>query len=135
MTTPTTPAADTARAESLERLRAVVVETLLDVHDQTTDPYTAGETIVVAAQQWGTGGGVINAAPAAPCPGSGGTVSRWYAPYGWAYTPATDISDPGPYTVGEHVTCRSCRADVPTARAKTTERETGRQYVAWIAQH
>ena len=72
---------------------------------------------------------------AEPCPGSGTTVSRWYAPHGWAYTAPEDITDPGPYTEGERAACRHCGNDVPVTPHATTERETGRQYVGRLAQH
>jgi hypothetical protein len=120
----------TANDAALARLAATVRQTLADVHDHTTDPAAAETTIMTAAQQWVTEGYVINAAP---CPGT--TVGRWYAPHGWSEGFDPTPEDPGPYTVGEHVTCGYCDASVPVARVKTTQRETGTQYIAWLAQH
>jgi hypothetical protein len=138
MATPTTTAQDAAR----ERLRTTVAAILADVYDRTTDPDAAEQAVMDAAQQWGTEGYVINATPAEPCPGNGygngGTVSRWYAPNGWQDTPPIDANadaDPGSYTVGERVTCPRCSASVAVERVKTTKRETGTQYVAWLARH
>jgi hypothetical protein len=134
MSTITDTEAD-ARAASRERLRAVVIDNLLNAHDHTTDPYTAAEAIMAAAQQWALEGYMISTAPAAPCPKSGGTVSRWYAPHGWAHTAPDDVTDPGPYTEGERVPCPGCKADVPVTPHANTMRETGRQYVARLAEH
>ena len=127
MTQPT----DTALAAASERLRAAIAETLADVHDHTTDPATGERAIMNAVQDWVNQG---YATPTTPCPWSARSLTRWYAPHGWSI-PAADIPDPGPYTVGEHVTCPHCGAAVAVDRVKTTERETGRQYVAWLAQH
>lgn len=133
MTTPTATANDAAR----ERLRATVRATLAAVQDGTADPSDAEQAIMTTAQQWATEGHTVNAAPTAPCPGSGTTVSRWYAPNGWGETGAEvdPTPDPGPYTEGERVTCRHCSADVPVTPVAATQRETGRQYVARLAQH
>lgn len=129
MSQPTATALDAAR----ERLRAVVLDNLLNVADQTTDPYTAGEAIMDAAQQWVTD----TATRAEPCPGSGTTVERWHEMPSPLDRPGAyaDAPDPGPYTEGERVTCRHCSASVPVTPIANTRRSAGRQYVARLAQH
>lgn len=60
-----TPTDTDARAASRERLRAAVAATLTDVHDHTTTPADAEETIMTAAQQWALEGYMISTGPAA----------------------------------------------------------------------
>lgn len=133
MNTADTTTNDTAR----EHLRATVREILDDHRDGTADTDTAERMIMDAAQAWTTGDDAPNARAARLCPGSNTSVNRWHAPNGWGPN-GTDVDptpDPGPYTEGEHATCPTCRADTPITRTLTNQRETGTQYVAWLAQH
>lgn len=127
----TTAALDASR----ERLRATVAATLADVYDRTTDPDTAEQAIMDAVQRWNVEGYEINAAPAAPCPGSGATVSRWHSRQNPLDPMSEWTADPGPYAEGERVTCRHCSADVPVTPVANTLRSAGRQYVGRLAQH
>ncbi|MEV7675051.1 hypothetical protein [Streptomyces sp. NPDC088752] len=127
-------ATDTANTAARKTLRAAVREALDAHRTGTLDADMAEETIMDAAQQWVTTGYVINARPAAPCPGSGATVSRWMEFNGWDVTD-TFGADSGPYQEGETETCRECGTDVSVTHKATTERETGTQYVGTLAAH
>lgn len=128
---------EVANEVARERLRATVRETLDAVRAGTLAADVAEQAVMDAAQQWVTEGYVINARPAAPCPGSGTTVDRYEMPGPFADPDGfyADAPDPGPYTDGERVTCPSCAVEVPVTSIANTLRSAGRQYVARFAQH
>jgi hypothetical protein len=95
--------------------------------------------IMNAAQDWVIRGYVIGSQPeSSPCTGNAlgiNTVHRSYAPNGWEGIDPADTPDPGPFTVGEHVTCRYCGREAEVVKVKTHERETLTQYVGWLGEH
>ncbi|MGW7100458.1 hypothetical protein [Streptomyces sp. NPDC054838] len=70
------------------------------------------------------------------CPGSNGTVSRWYQPDPWPmdddFIPAPD---PGHWQEGETAACRVCHAEAPVTPGVVNDRSSGTQYVARLKNH
>lgn len=70
---------------------------------------------------------------ATPCTHT--NTSRWHAPADPMNALGEWTEDPGPYTVGESVTCPHCGTEAPVTRTVTNRRSAGTQYVAHLAQH